>query len=289
MHRVLFDGESFIRHTRGGISRYLTELIHEFYSDPGLGVDPVTPYRWIATKHMTERRAGFTQIPLPRRLRAPILRRLNAGRLRRIKAVDLVHHALYEEAALDYWPGSRRICTFYDFLLERFPERYGDISTYLAGKAAYLERCDAVVCISEATRADLFRFHPEFDKPVFVVPLGVSASFFNPGPMRISNIPERYLLYVGNRHEHKNCDVLFRAFTELSSHDRDLHLVLVGAHLRPETARLRELGIFDRTVRMRASDGQLPSIYRQAQAFVFRRCGKGSACRWSKRWRPAAR
>jgi glycosyltransferase involved in cell wall biosynthesis len=268
--RVLYDGEAFIRHRRSGITRYLSQLIHELRADRGLGIEPVTPYRWVANSHLAEGWPGYTQIPLPGRFRPAVLGRLNARRVRRAADdADLVHHSLYEEAALDAWRGRRRICTIYDFTFERFPDLLGDQSAHLAAKALFIERCDALICISQATHDDLIRFHPGLQKPSFVIPLGVGNDFFQPEPVRIRGLPERYLLYVGNRHAHKNVDVLFRAFVELTSRHGDLRLVLVGAYLPDEAGRLRELGIADKTVRLRVSDRQLPWLYHQARAFVF--------------------
>jgi glycosyltransferase involved in cell wall biosynthesis len=54
----------------------------------------------------------------------------------------------------------------------------------------------------------------------------------------------------------------------LARRHSDLHLVLIGAAPKTETAKLRELGIADRTVRMRVSDAVLPWIYRSAVALM---------------------
>jgi glycosyltransferase involved in cell wall biosynthesis len=45
-------------------------------------------------------------------------------------------------------------------------------------------------------------------------------------------------------------------------------LVLIGASGSAETAKLRELGIADRTVRLRVSDAVLPWVYRRAVALM---------------------
>jgi glycosyltransferase involved in cell wall biosynthesis len=266
---VLYDGKAFFRHRRSGVTRYLGELIHEFRAHPDLGVDPVTPYRWVANSHLAEGSRGYTQIPLPGRLRPAVLERLNARRIRRGSGgADLVHYSLYEVPALETWQAPRRVCTIYDFTFEHFPE-FLEWSDHLEAKELFIDQCDALICISQATHDDLIRFHPKLDKPSFVVPLGVGQEFLDPEPARIRGLPDRYLLYVGNRHPHKNVDLLLRAFAEICSRHPDLHLVLAGAYLPAETVRLQELGIAGRTVRMRVSDRQLPWLYHRAEAFVF--------------------
>jgi glycosyltransferase involved in cell wall biosynthesis len=269
--RVLYDGEAFIRHRRSGITRYFSELIHEFRSEPELGVEPVTPYRWIANGHLAERESGYIQVPLPAAIRPKVLGWVNAPRIRTAEAVDLVHHSLYEEHALEVWQGRRRICTVHDFLFERFPDLLAEHHTpeQLAAKSLFLNRCDALICISQTTREDLREFHPEIDKPIFVVPHGVAQHFFEPKPARIRRLPGRYLLYVGHRFPHKNTDLLLQAFAAVARGDSDLHLVLIGAHPDEEDARLAELSIADRTVRLHPSDRELAWIYHRAEAFVF--------------------
>lgn len=261
-----------MRHARGGIPRYLAELIGQFRANTSLGVEPITPYRWIASRHLAEHDRRYTEVPLPRRVRLPVLRRLNARRLKAAAAdgePDIVHHTLYEPSAFSTWPGQRRVTTVYDFMLDRFPELMAPGDDHPARVTECLRRSDAVICISETTREDLLRFHPDFAKPVFAVPLGVSDLFFDPPPTVMPALPQRYVLFVGNRAAHKNIDVLLQAFAERAEHDHDLHLVLVGAYLESESRRLCELGIEHRTHRLRVNDRQLPWVYRRADLLVY--------------------
>ena len=271
--RVLYDGEAFIRHRRSGITRYLAELITEFAEDPSHAVTPVTPFRYVANAHLVDAASGgYRHVPVPGRWRVPLLGRMNRGAERRVgdgAGWDLVHHSLYEPPALERWAGGPRVCTVYDFNFELHPEHFGDTAGLLADKERFLAACDALICISETTASDLRRVHPDLDKPVFVTPLAAGAEFFEPARSPIRGLPERYLLNVGNRHPHKNVDVLLRAFAAMMASDPDLHLVLCGAHLPSEPARLRELGIAERTHVLRASDAQLPWLYSRAEAFVF--------------------
>lgn len=267
--RVLYDGEAFFRHSRGGITRYLSELIREFDADPSLGVTPVMPYKWVATRHLAEIDARFVEVPLPRRVRLTALRALNARRVRQVEPADIVHHSLYEPDAFDRWPGERHITTVYDFMLDRFPSMLHPDDDHPDRIREVIQRADAAICISKTTLADLGRFHPDYDNPAFAVPLGVGESFFDPAPTKLPSLPDNYVLAVSNRLAHKNVDVLLEAFADLATRHRDLHLVLVGAYPASETERLRELRIADRTVRLRVSDAVLPWIYRRASVLMY--------------------
>ena len=268
--RVHFEGTAFVLHRWSGISRYFTELIAAFDADPGLGVEPVTPYRFVTNKHLSASRRGVYGLPLPRSRRRPVLDRLNRRYERRADLAGAVtHYPLYEPHLLDAARAAPSVTTVYDFTMEAHPELFGDVSTHLRLKREYLEACEVLVCISEATRDDLHRFHPDLDKPVIVTPLAVSDDFQRPGARRPRGLPPRYLLHVGNRAEHKNVELVFEAFGRLSATDPDLHLVLSGQGLPGEVERIAELGIADRTKIVRLSDRALPAAYRHAQAFVF--------------------
>ena len=266
---VMYDGESFFRHARSGIGRYFAELIAEFSADPSLGTRPVTPYKWVASRHLAEHDARFVEVPLPRRVRYPVLRTLNARRLRLAKPADIVHHTFYQPEAFERWPGKRHITTVYDFIIERFPELLAPGDDHIARHTEVIQRADAVICISETTRIDLHQFHPDYDKPVFTVPLGVGPSFFDPEPTKLPALPERYVLYVGNRTAHKNISLLLEGYAELATRHPDVHLVLVGAPAPTESERISELGIDHKTTRLRVSDAVLPWVYRGASVLMY--------------------
>lgn len=268
--RVLFDSEAFIRHRRSGITRYFAELIGEFRADESWGVEPLTPFRYVANAHLSENLPGqYRQVPLPARWRAPVMDRLNSRAMRSAVSADIVHHSVYEPSALERWSAPKRVCTVYDFTFELFPDLFPQTQEDVSAKNLFIDRCDALLCISNTTYDDLRHFHPQLDKPVIVTHLGVSDRFFTVPRSNIRGLPDRYLLHVGNRHVHKNVDVLFQAFAAIARTDPSLHLVLCGNSLSDEPARLRELGIQERTLNLNVSDEQLPWLYHNAQAFVF--------------------
>lgn len=265
--RVLFDGRAFMQQRRSGMTRYFAELLAAFQTHPHLRVRPVTPYRFVSNLHVAESDSRFHAVPLPHRWREPVLNGLNRPWVKDGAGAD-VRHAVSHlgPVPVDKVPV---VLTVHDFTYELMPELFDDVSADLQRKAQWLDAASAVVCVSETTRADLERFHPEFDRPVVVAPHAVSAGFFEAkaGPMR--GVPERYLLHVGNRHRHKNVGLLLKAFAEISRRDRGIHLVMSGAGLPEELEVINELGITDRTHLVKVSDSRLGALYAGAEAFVF--------------------
>lgn len=266
--KVLFDDEVFIRVRRSGISKYFTELIAQFRADTSLGIEPLTPYRYVSNAHLKEKEPSrYRAIPLPRRTRVPVLRAANARAP--APAADIIHHTLYEPEALERWSAPIRVCTIYDFMLEIKPEIFGPSDVELTNKRLFMDTCDALMCISQTTYDDMHAVHPELDKPAFVTPLAANDSFFDPTPVQIRRLPERYLLHVGNRILQKNVGALFQAFAEVARTDPSLRLVLIGQGLPDEAETIRRCGIEHRVVHLKATDQQLPWIYHQARALVF--------------------
>lgn len=274
LRRVLIDGEPFLRHHRSGIARYLSELVAVFRGHPGFGFAPVTPYRFVANAQLAERLPGsFRTVHVPSAIRYQTLNALNAlNSPRRSKPraeAEIVHHALHAPAGLERWYASRRVVTLHDFAPELYPHLFANPDEDIACRNLFIRHADVLVCVSETTRRDLYKLHPELDKPVVVAPLGVSAEFFDPPLARLPPLPDRFVLYVGNRHPHKNADLLFQAFARLAQGDTGLRLVLCGRHPTHESARLRELGIEGQTMVLQPTDIQLAWIYRFASVFVF--------------------
>ena len=228
----------------------------------------------MANRHLTEAMPNsYQRVPVPSRWRGPFFSWANGrAAARAASSIDLIHHTLYERSALDYAPGVPRVGTVYDFTFELHADLFPG-NTEIAGlvreKDHFLSRCDGLLCISEMTYKDLKACRPDIDVPVEITPLGVADSFFSGNIPLTKGIPSQYLLHVGNRHAHKNTEVLFRAFARLMRQHADLHLVLCGNFLDVEHAHLEDLGIADRTVCVRIADDQLPALYRHAVAFVF--------------------
>jgi glycosyltransferase involved in cell wall biosynthesis len=270
--KVLIDDQAFIRHGRSGITRYFTELIREFRSGEDLGARPVTPYRYVANAHISDMAPGrYKRVALPPRARAPTFRALNRrSRAAQNGSVDLIHHTLYGADALAVDPDTPRVCTVYDFILELFTELFPDAGSIVAEKQPFLDRCDGLLCISQTTYRDLRRFHPSLDKPTEVTPLGVADAFFTPHERRVRGVPAAYVLHVGNRHKHKNTQLLFGAFHDIAALHPNLQLVLCGNSLSSaERLELTELGVLDRVHCLRVADEDLPAVYHGAAAFVF--------------------
>jgi glycosyltransferase involved in cell wall biosynthesis len=86
------------------------------------------------------------------------------------------------------------------------------------------------------------------------------------------NLPEKYVLFVGNRGLYKNFGCFIRAMAQLMSSDRELQVICGGSeNFTPaENLLFDELSIAGRVSwRAFANDAELSSLYSHARAFVF--------------------
>ncbi len=130
------------------------------------------------------------------------------------------------------------VLTIHDLAPLRWPKQYLRLPYAALGHAwqyALAKRADAIVAVSEATKADVVaRLHIPAER-IRVIPEAVDASFDPPSHADGASIarerfgvPGRYVLYVGQFDPRKNMAGLFDAFARAAERDRELRLVVVG-------------------------------------------------------------
>jgi len=170
-----------------------------------------------------------------------------------------------------------QVFTVYDLILHLYPENVNPNARRL--QLEHMRRCfvraAAILCISNSTKADLLRLHPDLDPgKLHVVPLGVSESFFQPA--RPSNSSRPYFLFVGTREGPKNFYRLLEAYA-ISGLTRDFDLHVVSPHsdfwdgwCPAEQSFIRSRNLED-SVRLsiKVSDEELAVEYGDAAAFIY--------------------
>ena len=170
-----------------------------------------------------------------------------------------------------------QVFTVYDLMLHLYPEHSNPKRRRL--QLEHMRRCfvraAAILCISNSTKADLLRLHPDIDsRKLHVVPLGVSDSFFQPA--KPSNSSRPYFLFVGNRGGPKNFYRLLEAYaTSGLTREFDLHVVsprnnFGGVWSQAEQSFIRSRNL-ENSVRLsiKVSDEELAVEYAGAAAFIY--------------------
>lgn len=131
-------------------------------------------------------------------------------------------------------------------------------------------RADKIVTVSEFSKGEIVdKLHVSPEK-VAVVYNGVSDVFRDDAPGQPIDLPEKYILYVGDTSKRKNIDGVLRAFSAWrQSSDLDHELVLIGPSDSPtvvdvsvsENPRVRNVGY--------VSDAELKYAYDNSAVFLF--------------------
>ena len=266
---MAFDEQIFAIQAYGGISRMFAELATAFIDNPALDVELLPLSAPIINRYVLDSDRVRTRLAVrDARHEYRALGRYFM-RVQPRRNLDIVHNTFYLPHGLAGYPGARRIVTIHDMIPELVPRTRRRLD-FLTLKKHYVARADHVICVSEATRRDLIRVFPEISAPISVIHHGVDERF-RPGVHRTHTLPERYVLFVGNRGQYKDADVLFRAFAELPAIHGDVRLMCVGGgpFTFAETATLNSLGITGRTMQADLNDADMVSAYNHAEVFVF--------------------
>jgi glycosyltransferase involved in cell wall biosynthesis len=130
------------------------------------------------------------------------------------------------------------VLTIHDLAPLRWPRHYLRLPYAAFGHAwqyALAKRADAIVAVSESTKADVIaRLHIPAER-IRVIPEAVDLAFAPPPRetgLAVARerfaVPGRYVLYVGQFDPRKNMAGLFAAFARAAARDSDLRLVVVG-------------------------------------------------------------
>lgn len=129
-----------------------------------------------------------------------------------------------------FWPGWPRVITVHDLYFDVMGEHY-PLRHRLWWRIFFplvLASSDAVICVSEATRNDLAKFHGRFAKKATVIH-EAGAIIDEPGPTQsATNFIAPYALYVGNISPNKNPGALAAALKILETRGRPARVYHVG-------------------------------------------------------------
>lgn len=262
--RVLYDAQIFTSQKFGGISRYFVELMRNMPED--ITTDVAARYSHNVYIRDVKPIPDFPGVPFKK----DIVKVLNNSCSRaKIAAGDFdVFHPTYYNPYFLRQLKRPYVVTVHDMIHERFPESFSLSDPTVRFKREIVERADHIIAISESTRRDLIDMYGLSDDRVSVVYHGATC---DSGVITsIGGLPERYILFVGDRNRYKNFSRLAEAFAAICSRYPELQLVCTGRSFnKHETAQLDLLGITSRVKHFFVSDSQLRYLYAHADLFVF--------------------
>jgi glycosyltransferase involved in cell wall biosynthesis len=277
--RVLYDYQIFTQQNYGGISRYYFELMNQFKRTDLLDVQLPLIFsnnEYIIDKKVIKSNSFFKEKKFPgqQRLMSVINRAASIGALR-ANNFDIFHPSYYHTYFLKYIPEKKPfVITFYDLIHEKFGNHFPQLrDRYVNNRALLLGKASKVIAISENTKKDIIEYYKTEAEKIEVVHLASSLlPPQDPGTAGAAQqLPDRFLLFVGNRSMYKNFDLFVKAIAPLLRHDDSLMLVCAGggAFTAEETKTFSELRISHKLLFAPAGNASLSRLYQHALAFFF--------------------
>jgi glycosyltransferase involved in cell wall biosynthesis len=270
--KVFIDHQKFSTQKYGGISRYFANII-----DGIKHTDDIT-YQ-LGVIHAKNHYIQHEPLPLKGPLSDRILNRnerydyrLNQFYCERLLGksdFDVFHPTYYDPYFLRQLT-KPLVITIHDLTYERLPEYFWAQDPLTQQKRINIDRADAIIAISNTTRKDLIHFFDVDPDKVSVIYHGIDLD----APLLtepVADLPERFVLFVGDRSGYKNFYLFMNAIRPLLLDMPDLGVVLAGGGPMHVADRefLQRLGLANRIKHINATDGELTYLYKNAQLFVY--------------------
>lgn len=278
--KILFDGQIFSLQKFGGISRYFTELIAGInqYSRH-LAVCAIADSQNIHYIEKIGHKASFgdllrfvLQLRFTKKKRERYYARKNkSGIIKDLRAqkFDVFVPTYYDPSFLSHLGNKPFVLNVYDMIHEIFPANFPPDDMIAINKAELLNKATKIIAISQSTKKDILKFHPNIDESKIEV-VYLSHSLTNNRILDL-NLPTNYILFVGNRAGYKNFDFFFRAASSILEANPSLFLVCAGGNAfnQEELEMIESYGLSERVIQNNFKDFELATYYTNAKCFVF--------------------
>ncbi len=269
--KILIDHQTFSMQRYGGISRYFANLNAGFNATPGVSSR-------IATLYSQNEYIDKDSLPLAgigkslfgdNKDKAFKWNRRYSRWMLRLSYHDVFHPTYYDPYFIKY---CRKpfVVTLHDMIYELYPELFDHTAQeIIRRKKLLMDKAAAVIAISEHTKQDILHFYPELEPKIHIVHHGHIPTNADSGDKL--QLPERYILYVGERWHYKNFTPFVNAIAPLLQQDPGLHLICPGGgkFSEEESTLFAKFNIDKQLTQMNVTDGQLSQLYSQAQLFAF--------------------
>lgn len=132
-----------------------------------------------------------------------------------------------------------------------------------------------IIAISQYTKDAILKYFPNIpSEKITVIYQGVTKLNTPDDQIPKVEVPDDYLLYVGNAYPHKNLNTLIEAFVEINKHNPEIHLVLAGKkdvfyERLNEFIKLQKSVLDKIKIIPNPSDTDISNLYKKAKMYVF--------------------
>ncbi len=272
--KIFFDYQMFSYQNYGGISRYFYELmcnINKFQlADFYLSTKYSNNY-YLRNSDFLKPESFLEGHNFRGKVRLlSLVNHIHCIRDLKLVPYDVLHPTYYNPYFLKYAKGKSFVLTIHDMIHEIYPEYFGRNNKTREYKKVLAEKAVKIIAISENTKNDIIRILGVDESKIVIIPHGCSLMEAFDKKMKV-DIPERYLLYVGDRANYKNFNRFLLSIYKTLLDDDSLFLICAGG--RPfnskEIELIESLGVKGKVLKYSADNNILAYLYSNALAFIF--------------------
>lgn len=273
--KVLYDHQCFVQQQFGGVSRYHYQLIKELSQLPDVKVELSLKYSnnfYINEDKSFEVKQFFPDHNFYfKRTLLDYINRFSTNYALKDGDYDIFHPTYYNPYFLNHINNKPFIITVYDSIHEKYPEIINSIDKTLENKKVLLYKAGLILAISNSTKNDLIRLYNLPPEKIEVVYLAASLNKEMSVSKEQLNLPQKYLLYVGNRDFYKNFNNFLLAIESLLRDNSDVFLIAAGGGMfnADELKLFESKKLKNKILYKTAEDKSLATLYSNALAFVF--------------------
>lgn len=280
MMKVLFDPQIFNDQFYGGISRYYSEIYNQI-KNQNLTILEL-PIFYSENIHLNEKKIlneklnsiekfciknNFFKRKIIRRLKRKNLKYTNLTLSK--QDFDVLVPTYYNPYFLENIGNKPFVLTVYDMIHEIFPHYFGENDKISEWKKILFPKATKIIAVSQNTKKDILKFFPEINPDkIHVIYHGYSEMEDKSTNIKL---PEKYILYVGNRENYKNFIFFAKSIENLLKKEKDLNVFCAGGtpFYDEEINLFESMGLKERFIQYRFQDYELAQIYQKALCFVF--------------------
>lgn len=273
--KVLYDHQCFVQQQYGGVSRYHYQLIKELNKLQDVEVRLSLKYSnnfYINGDNSFEVKKFFPKNNFYfKRTILDFINRISTNQILKEGDYDIFHPTYFNPYFLNHINDKPFIVTIYDSIHEKYPEIINSIDKTLENKKILLSKAQLILAISNSTKNDLIQLYNIPPEKIEVVHLAASINkSLVPSDVKL-NLPEKYILFVGNRDFYKNFNNFILAVEPLLKNHKDLFLICAGGSIltNAEKVFFQSKQIESKILHKGADDVSLASLYSNALAFIF--------------------
>ncbi len=273
--KVLYDHQCFVQQQYGGVSRYHYQLIKELSKLEN--IEAKLSLKYSNNFYINEDKSFWVKKFFPnnnfyfKRTILDYINRISTNQIMQKGDYDLFHPTYFNPYFLNHLNNKPFVLTVYDSIHEKYPEIINSIDKTLEHKKLLLSKANLIIAISESTKNDLIKLYSIPAEKIEVTYLAASINKSQASTNQKKNLPEKYILFVGNRDFYKNFNNFILAVEPLLKEHKDLLLICAGGSLftNEEIKFFSSKELENKILHQAADDITLATLYSNALAFIF--------------------